>query len=302
VERRADRFFDDKEGLWTDPDPPQFATMTYMPELPTWISNFTSHRVDWILEPSQNLFRNESKPVFDASGGCPEIMPDTMSAWQTNILSVEGIESDRIAAFHPDSPISFPAYTTKSSPICSVFWYWTIRGSPLFHAYYSPEARWIAFLRTMGAGSRCSGTDEMLSDGWVKYHGMTFFEGTLLAQQWRSAGLRGDQPANAKDWYSTPKPDTDPEYVPGIDFDKLCFFRVVRGVSGRIGLAPPYTKPRDRIVVVFGCSSPLLLEEASDRSGHFRIRGEAYMHGFMFGEPVTMRKQGQLTKRTYNLI
>ena len=157
-------------------------------------------------------------------------------------------------------------------------------------------------MRALAAGSRCHGTDEILSDEYVKYHAMDFFDGTELKQQWQRAGLTASLPDNASFWYSPSKSDADPHYVPGINFDKLCYFKLIRAMSGRIGLAPPRTRPGDRVVVLFGCSSPLLLEHCAERPGHFRIRGEAYMHGFMFGEAIKLWQRGRLEQQTYHLV
>ena len=300
VRRGPQRIVED--GLWVDPDPPQYARMMYLPDLPSWSPNFTSFRVDWLLGPSPEIFRQEFRPIFDASHGAPKPSFNYDPAWRDNVLSLQGVEIDRVAAFHPDSPISFPAYQSKLSPFWESFWDWTCQGSLIPGVYTTADQRWVAFLRAMGAGCRCHGTDEMLSDAWVRHYAMEFFDGTPLEQKWRTRGLRGDRPSQAEDWYSPPKPHADPSYLPGIAFDKLCYFKYIRGMSGRVGLAPPRTRPGDRIVVLFGCSSPLLLEEARDRPGYFRIRGEAYMHGFMFGDAIEMMKQGLLEEQAFNLI
>lgn len=270
VRPEAHRILED--GLWVDPDPPQYARMKYLPDLSTWSPNFTSFRVEWLLGPLPEVRRQDFRPIFDLSRGPPELLVDYALAWRDMILSWKGVEIDRIAAFHPDSPISFPAYQSKASPFWESFWDWTCQGSLIPDAYATADERWMACLRAMGAGCRCHGTDAILSDGWVLNYAMEFFHGTPVEQKWRTRGLCGDRPPQAKDWYSPPKPDADPPNLPGIAYDKLCFLKYIRGMSGRVGLTPSQTRPGDRIMVLFGCSSPLLLEDARHRPGCFWIR------------------------------
>ena len=203
---------------------------------------------------------------------------------------------------HPESPVAFPAQQSRLSSFWESFWAWTCARSPVPQTYPSQDMRWIAFLRTMSGGSRSHDTDEVLSDSYVRYHAMDFFDNTSLEQQWRACGLTANLPHLTSDWYSPPKLNADRNNQPGINFDTLCFFRLIRGLSGRIGLAPPRTKPSDKIVVLFGCSSPLLLVEDKNRHGHFRIRGEAFVHGFMFGEAIALWKQGRLATQNFHLI
>ena len=300
MQRPSFRFI--KDGLWIDPDPKKYGKMVYLPDLPTWVPNFTSFRVEWLLGPTPGLIREEFNPIFDAARGCPPLVLALNTSNIGRILPVDGIEIDRIADVHPESPIAHPAYQTADSPFWQSYWSWTCAGSLVPRSYPTYESRWVAFLRALGAGSRCSNTDRILSDEYVKHYAMQFFNERPLKEIWQREGLVASLPNDASTWYTPPKPDADPEYTPGIEYNKLCYFRLVRGDSGRIGLAPPHTKVGDRIVVVFGCSSPLLLEPCSARQDHYSTKGEAYMHGYMFGEAVALWRQGRLHARRFNLI
>ncbi|KAI4170113.1 MAG: hypothetical protein LQ346_008900, partial [Caloplaca aetnensis] len=54
--------------------------------------------------------------------------------------------------------------------------------------------------------------------------------------------------------------------------------------DGRLGLAPEATQPGDKICVLLGCESPLLLRP--DRSGNHVVVGECYIDGMMSGEAL----------------
>ncbi|KAL8895005.1 MAG: hypothetical protein Q9207_008337 [Kuettlingeria erythrocarpa] len=60
---------------------------------------------------------------------------------------------------------------------------------------------------------------------------------------------------------------------------------------GRLGLAPKATEPGDKICVLLGCESPLVLR--SDGSGNHAVVGECYIDGMMSGEALL----GKLPKK-----
>ena len=164
----------------------------------------------------------------------------------------------------------------------------------------SDEARFTASLQTMDAGARNQDTDELFSESYLRYRAMDSFKDTGLEQRRRAAGLRRGSLPDPKHWYKQSRPDVKyDQELPGA-FDKLCFFKFVMCVSSRVTLAPRHTQPGDRIRVIFGCSSPLLLNEASNRPGHFETRGEVYRYGFMFGRAIEMWKRLQLPAETFN--
>lgn len=301
LERKPFRTLED--GLWVDPDPPDVAQMELLPDLPSWVPNFTSFRVHWLLGPQLEVLGPEFKSIFSAAYGCPDLKRDLSISKDRKVLSVTGIEIDRVAAFHPDSPIAHPNQNANSSPHWWNYWYWTQQGSRVPDVYPSHDARWTAFLRTISAGGTDQSTNRILSDAYLKFFCQDFFHNTLLGQLWRdSAGLQGSLPPKEEAYYLQPWPEAPRNFLPPIAFNNLCFFKFIRGMSGHIGLAPPRTQPMDRIVVLFGCSSPLLLQEVPGSQKSFRIRGEAYMHGFMLGEAIQYWRQGLLPSQRYNIV
>jgi hypothetical protein len=58
--------------------------------------------------------------------------------------------------------------------------------------------------------------------------------------------------------------------------------------GGRIGLAPQHTLPGDKVVILWNAGSPYILRPVEDRS--FKLVGEAYIHGLMYGEALLGRQ------------
>lgn len=57
---------------------------------------------------------------------------------------------------------------------------------------------------------------------------------------------------------------------------------------GRIGLAPPHTQEGDKVVILWNAGSPYVLRPAG--AGSFKLVGEAYIHGLMYGEAIAERQ------------
>ncbi|KAI4281776.1 MAG: hypothetical protein L6R38_003431 [Xanthoria sp. 2 TBL-2021] len=60
---------------------------------------------------------------------------------------------------------------------------------------------------------------------------------------------------------------------------------LVTSADGRLGLAPRATKPGDKICVILGCSSPLVLRSDDNGFSH-KVVGECYLDGIMTGEAL----------------
>ena len=55
-----------------------------------------------------------------------------------------------------------------------------------------------------------------------------------------------------------------------------------------MGLAPGEAREGDRVAVVYGCSTPVLIRGIGDGEAEWRLVGECYVYGLMDGEAVTM--------------
>ena len=76
--------------------------------------------------------------------------------------------------------------------------------------------------------------------------------------------------------------------------------RLIKTVGGkgendlpRLGLAPPQTKKRDLICILYGCSVPVVLREsnANEPDKYYTFIGECYVHGIMDGKAFDLIKR-----------
>lgn len=63
--------------------------------------------------------------------------------------------------------------------------------------------------------------------------------------------------------------------------------RLARTVRGALCLAPSSAEVGDKIMIVKGCATPLVLRRVTDTPDTFKVIGDTYVHGFMFGEHIT---------------
>ncbi|KAH7192008.1 uncharacterized protein B0J16DRAFT_52582 [Fusarium flagelliforme] len=63
--------------------------------------------------------------------------------------------------------------------------------------------------------------------------------------------------------------------------------RLVRTVRGYLCLVPLHAKVGDRIMIISGCATPVVLRRKSPSDSCFQVVGDAYVHGAMFGEHIT---------------
>jgi hypothetical protein len=68
------------------------------------------------------------------------------------------------------------------------------------------------------------------------------------------------------------------------------------------GARPPRTEVRDQVCVLLGGSSPLVLYSEAERPGGLCVRGEAYVHGWMFGQAVEKVRRGELKTCVFELV
>lgn len=71
--------------------------------------------------------------------------------------------------------------------------------------------------------------------------------------------------------------------------------------EGYIGMAPCRARPGDAVVVLFGCSIPLILRREGPRE-EWQLVGEAYVDGFMNGEARRLIKEGTRSIRRFRMV
>jgi hypothetical protein len=56
--------------------------------------------------------------------------------------------------------------------------------------------------------------------------------------------------------------------------------------KGYFGLVPREAEPGDVIFIALGAPTPLILRECNEKSGHYQLYGDSYIHGIMNGEAL----------------
>ena len=69
--------------------------------------------------------------------------------------------------------------------------------------------------------------------------------------------------------------------------------------TGYMGLGPAMMQTGDKVCIVFGCRTPMLLREAGDA---YHFVGECYVHGMMMGEMMAELEAGKLGERRFDTI
>lgn len=75
--------------------------------------------------------------------------------------------------------------------------------------------------------------------------------------------------------------------------------RLITTQRGYIGLAPLASKRGDRVCVLFGCSTPVVLRPLAE--GGYQFIGECYVHGIMEGEAMGMLEKEERAKEEFVL-
>ncbi|KAL8923091.1 MAG: hypothetical protein Q9208_004775 [Pyrenodesmia sp. 3 TL-2023] len=74
---------------------------------------------------------------------------------------------------------------------------------------------------------------------------------------------------------------------------------LITTTDGRLGLAPQATEPGDKVCVILGCRSPLLLRP--DGNDNYLVVGECYVDGIMTGEAILgeLPKDWKLVRKSF---
>lgn len=108
-------------------------------------------------------------------------------------------------------------------------------------------------------------------------------------------------------------PPSSPPSVTAVDTEKDTFLarfhdtirkktrRLMVTKKDYIGMAPCRARPGDAVVILFGCSIPLVLRRVGNAET-WKVIGEAYVHGFMNGEVARSIKKGKRATKTFRLV
>jgi hypothetical protein len=305
--KRRNTRYETPDGLWIDPDDPAWARVTSL-RLPTWVPNWTSPRTQWLLGPESMTPSDLFEPIFNASDGFGAKVINPTTAAESGILRVKGVEVDTVWKVERTTP---PPDPDQANPCSNFYRYcWDLcHELPLERTPYRTEGdRFDAFLRTICVGGRPIGGDCLLTIKFLRYFCLEFFQDptnpSLFGDILRSLGYNRHAKPSHSEAYETAEaaakfPASDP---PKILFNSLCAFKFFLSKNGRMGLGPPHTEVGDKVCVLLGCSSPQVLHSSPHLPDQYCIRGEAYMHGLMFGEAIQMLRKGTLREQTFSLV
>ncbi|KAH6618759.1 heterokaryon incompatibility protein-domain-containing protein [Boeremia exigua] len=71
--------------------------------------------------------------------------------------------------------------------------------------------------------------------------------------------------------------------------------------EGIVGVAPCRAKPGDMVVIIYGCSIPLVLRMDPSLEA-WQVLGEAYVHGYMNGEVSNLVRRGKKATQSIRLV
>ncbi|KAF7551467.1 hypothetical protein G7Z17_g4967 [Cylindrodendrum hubeiense] len=287
-------------------------------KMPTWIPSFENIHAP-ILGPNYNNIR-----PFDASNAQPSFTTNFTIDDETCRLHVKAISPhlgsiEELGETWPEmvrgefsSCINIllhcgPTYMFTQQPIVEAFWRTLIMDSDMSQRPAPPHiaqsfASWMKLLTLVGlcANPRSSpftsdlfGSFESL---WVLAN--SYDTANLLpkmssmVQLFFQLGYRNnssiprisesDRLAMMDEWKKS-----------AAQFESLLLVtllpnrRLARTVRGYLCLVPSKAEVGDKVMIVSGCPTPLVLRRVNTEEDCFRVVGDVYVHGAMFGEHVT---------------
>ncbi|KAL1872306.1 hypothetical protein VTK73DRAFT_1616 [Phialemonium thermophilum] len=248
---------------------------------PSWVPNWPSKRLRRCL--GLNNFDTDPK-FFNVSDG----MPITMS-FQGNGLVVSGVRLDQIRNLggfcYPERRLELS--DANSRLFQQYFEFWTTateRRMPYKDKRHLAEtfARTISLLGIY--------LDPVPSPIDIPDMFCRWCRDTILGRRLAEYGL---------------------EFTSGRSVDEpKTFIRMKRLISwepfvtakGYIGLAREQSCVGDEIWLVGGSSVPLLLSPQTDNTAYFKVKGEVFLDGFMFGETMRMEGSGLFSVQRITLV
>jgi hypothetical protein len=269
----------------------------FLPHLPTWVPNLTSYFSSWSLGRDTDLNMDDSMAsVFNASLGFPAEIHNFETFARDKVLKVSGIEIDEIAERQTNTPIPNQEYNKPDMLVFENMWAFAQRHWKPQHSYPSPLALLTAFFKTIAAGGRRIGTRDFLTDAFLRHYCLTFFTPARFGQMLRV--YFGDMPKPPlHEQYDDPSAGARYNDNSIVIFDKLGRHCFACTKNGRMALVPPLSQRGDRIFVLHGCTSPIVLRPNPERPGYYQNNGEAYIHGFMFGKAIEDELNGLRSKQ-----
>ena len=71
--------------------------------------------------------------------------------------------------------------------------------------------------------------------------------------------------------------------------------------SGRIGLGPPDTKPKDIVCIFYNGCTPFIVRDIDGIGNEYQFLGESYVDGLMYGEAFELKESNRSNLTRFNL-
>ena len=292
-------------GLMINPDYqwPK-AVMEDIVELPSWCPNWTSAYTDWRIGPRPYNAEAAYASIFKASGSMVPEIPELFAARSTGVLEVSGLDVDSVIELNRSWPPPHPDQRNPFSNFYAYTWF-NVKKKPLEHTVYSDDqSRWDAFCRTLVVGGWIEDAGAFMSSRFLRHAFYQFFNDTAFNQLIRNMGFEFGIPPTEAEYFNDPPLPLRYEGIPSIalGMDSLTSFKFAVTEKGRLSLVQPFTRPGDRVCIIFGCSSPIILSPSTEQPGCWIVRGEAYVDGLMLGEAIIAYEAGLVEKTTFKLV
>jgi hypothetical protein len=243
--------------------------------VPDWSSEETQDSLSWMGIGFQASSDYPSAAAFDSNE--PD-KPD--SILRVQCLIVDQVASDNGMGYNPR--LNRP----KTRAWRHIFEDW---------ARVAGGADWVERIRSIAQSDDIKEDDEEIgeedeeSDREFSKPGSMYFNGELLWDAFFSSLHRGVDRvdgASQNERMSTVFSALDGNWV---------FFRSPKGY---IGVADWRALAADYICILLGAPVPVILRR---RENHYVLIGEAYVHGFMYGEAIKMMRSGSLEVKTIDI-
>lgn len=243
-----------------------------------------------------------NRSVFPASMSCEPEVHNLETLESSPLLSVSGLEVDFVAACDSHTPVyELSAVRNPDAEVFHRLWEFALQNWQPGGVYETQDDLLMSFFRTISCGAP-KHAEAFITDKYLRYYCLSWFAPSRPGQILKVSGFQIPELGDHDEWNVdvAVKDRLIEPMQPNIDFGKLYAFTFAVTSSGRLALVPPWTQVGDRICVVYGCSSPLLLCKSSTKDC-FEVRGEVCIGGFMFGEAVQAEKEGRFQKKIFHL-
>ena len=280
-----------------------------MDGLPSWCPNFDAPKATYTLAGNyagqEHCFCTGLHVCDDKTNRVPE-----METRKRSVIVLPDERLLRVAGFHVDT-------VSRVIPNTFIWWdqvpradraatatqtlEWETRSLELSKTTYGdsegvPEAYW----RTL-----CANVHDDINGFWNKcrcshdLHYKTFHQYLTNASNISSKTITGAEFSNIA-YQGIETSDKYYRYMDSVirACDGRRFFSTD---GGRIGLGEPDTMPGDLICVFYGARTPFILRR-NENSTTYRLIGETYVHGIMYGEALQLSENGLTQDEDFILV